>query len=172
MGFRPARVGLSDKLEFYLFRPNLAVMNPTLIFLFLFVGAPLVELYFLIQIGSVIGALPTILVSIFTAVLGGMLVRMQGMSVLLRVQENLAREQMPALELMEGAVLMVSGLLLLLPGFITDAFGFLMLVPAVRKAFILAILKRSGTLRPATPDDTEKTVHFRIIEGEYRRDDD
>ena len=147
-------------------------MNPTLIFLLLFVGAPLVELYFLIQIGSVIGALPTILVSIFTAVLGGTLVRMQGMSVLLRVQENLAQEQVPALELMEGAVLMVSGLLLLLPGFITDAFGFLMLVPPVRKALILAVLKRTGTLRPAAPGDVEKTVHFRIIEGEYRRDDD
>ena len=147
-------------------------MNPTLIFLLLFVGAPLVELYFLIQIGSVIGALPTILVSIFTAVLGGALVRMQGMSVLLRVQENLAQEQVPALELMEGAVLMISGLLLLLPGFITDAFGFLMLVPPVRKALILAVLKRTGTLQPAAPGDGEKTVHFRIIEGEYRRDDD
>lgn len=147
-------------------------MNPTLIFLLLFVGAPLVELYFLIEIGSVIGALPTILVSIFTAVLGGALVRMQGMSVLLRVQQSLAKEQAPALEMMEGALLMVSGLLLLLPGFVTDAFGFLMLIPPVRKAFILAVLKRTGTLRPATPADAEETVHFRVIEGEYREDDD
>lgn len=147
-------------------------MNPTLIFLLLFVGAPLLELYFLIEVGSVIGALPTILVSIFTAVLGGALVRMQGMSVLLRVQQSLAKEQAPALEMMEGALLMVSGLLLLLPGFITDAFGFLMLIPPVRKAFILAVLKRTGTLRPAEPADTEETVQFRVIEGEYRRDDD
>lgn len=147
-------------------------MNPTLIFLLLFVGAPLVELYFLIEVGSVIGALPTILVSIFTAVLGGALVRMQGMSVLVRVQESLAREQAPAMEMMEGAVLMVSGLLLLLPGFITDAFGFLMLVPPVRKAFILAVLKRSGTLRPATRTDVEESVQIHIIEGDYRRDDD
>lgn len=79
-------------------------MNPTLIFLLLFVGAPLLELYFLIEVGSVIGALPTILVSIFTAVLGGALVRMQGMSVLLRVQQNLAKGQAPALEMMEGAL--------------------------------------------------------------------
>ncbi len=163
---------LSDKLEFYLFRPNLAEMNPTLIFLLLFVGAPLVELYFLIEVGSVIGALPTILVSIFTAVLGGALVRMQGLSVLMRVQQNLAQGQAPALEIMEGALLMVSGLLLLLPGFITDVFGFLMLIPPVRKAFIIAVLKRSGKLHPASPADAEKTVHYRIIEGEYRRDDD
>ncbi len=147
-------------------------MNPTLIFLLLFVGAPLVELYFLIEVGSVIGTLPTILMSIFTAVLGGALVRMQGMSVLLRVQQNLAKGQAPAFEMMEGALLMVSGLLLLLPGFITDAFGFMMLVPPVRKAFILAVLKRTGTLRPATSADAEETARFRIIEGEYRRDDD
>ena len=147
-------------------------MNPTLIFLLLFVGAPLVELYFLIEVGSVIGATHTILVRIFTAVLGGALVRMQGMSVLLRVQQNLAKGQAPALEMMEGALLMVSGLLLLLPGFITDAFGFLMLIPPVRKSFILAVLKRTGTLHPGTSADTEETAHFRIIEGEYRRDDD
>lgn len=147
-------------------------MNPTLIFLLLFVGAPLVELYFLIEVGSVIGALPTILVSIFTAVLGGALVRMQGMSVLLRVRESLDREEAPALEMMEGAVLMVSGLLLLLPGFITDAFGFLMLVPPVRKAFILAVLKRSGLLSPATRAGADESVQIHIIEGEYRRDDD
>jgi len=147
-------------------------MNPTLIFLLLFVGAPLVELYFLIEVGSVIGALPTILASIFTAVLGGTLVRMQGMSVFMRVQKNLAQGQTPALEMMEGALLMVSGLLLLLPGFITDAFGFLMLIPPVRKAFILAVLKRSGTLQPVSPAEAEKTAHIQIIEGEYQRDDD
>lgn len=130
------------------------------------------ELYFLIEIGSVIGALPTILASIFTAMLGGALVRMQGMSVLVRVQQSLAKEQAPALEMMEGALLLVSGLLLLLPGFITDAFGFLMLIPPVRKAFILAVLKRSGTLRPATSSDAEETAQFHVIEGKYRRDDD
>lgn len=147
-------------------------MNPTLIFLLLFVGAPLVELYFLIEVGSAIGALPTILVSIFTAVLGGSLVRMQGMSVIMRVQQSLAQGQTPALEMMEGALLMVSGLLLLLPGFVTDAFGFLMLIPPVRRALILTVLKRSGKLRPGASVDAEKSAHFRIIEGEYRRDDD
>ncbi len=140
-------------------------------FLLLFVGAPLVELYFLIEVGSVIGALPTILVSIFTAVLGGALVRMQGISVLLRVQHNLAQRQAPALEMMEGALLMVSGLLLLLPGFITDVFGFLVLIPPVRKTFILAVLKRSGKLHPGTPTNAEKTGQVHIIEGEYRRED-
>ncbi len=147
-------------------------MNPTLIFLLLFVGAPLVELYFLIEVGSVIGALPTILVSIFTAVLGGALVRMQGMSVMLRVQQSVVQGQTPALEMMEGAMLLVSGLLLLLPGFITDAFGFLMLVPPVRKAFIIWLLKRTGTLSPAAPGEPEKKADFYIVDGEYRRDDE
>jgi UPF0716 protein FxsA len=97
--------------------------NPAILFLLIFVGAPLVELYLLIEVGSVIGAVPTIALSIFTAVLGGMLVRMQGFAVLFRAQSQMANKEVPALELMEGAMLLLVGLALLLPGFITDAVG-------------------------------------------------
>jgi UPF0716 protein FxsA len=130
----------------------------------------LVELYVLIEVGSGIGALPTILLSIFTAVLGGWLVRYQGLSVLFRVQRMLDAGETPALEVLEGAVLLVTGLLLLLPGFITDAFGFLMLIPPVRRLFILAFLQRRGVIkpgeRPPGPD-----VSKGYIEGEFRRED-
>ncbi|MES9966284.1 MAG: FxsA family protein, partial [Sedimenticola sp.] len=66
-------------------------MNPLVIFLLLFVGIPLFELYFLIEVGSEIGALPTIFLTIFTAVLGGILVRMQGFSTALRVRDAMER---------------------------------------------------------------------------------
>ncbi|HEC05560.1 MAG TPA: FxsA family protein [Thiolapillus brandeum] len=150
-------------------------MNPGIIFLLILVGAPLVELYVLIEVGSEIGALPTILLSIFTAILGAYLVRLQGVSVLTRVQNTLVRGEAPALEMLEGAMIMMSGVMLLFPGFITDIFGFLMLVPPLRRKFILAMLRRSGNLQPVPgsvdmPDAGVKQIH--IIQGEYRRDDD
>ena len=150
-------------------------MNPGIIFLLILVGAPLIELYVLIEVGSEIGALPTILLSIFTAILGAFLVRLQGVSVLMRVQNTLARGEAPALEMLEGAMIMMSGVMLLFPGFITDIFGFLMLVPPLRRKFILAMLKRSGTLSPGGAAAGAADVEIRrvnIIQGEYRQDDD
>ena len=151
-------------------------MNPGIIFLLILVGAPLVELYVLIEVGSEIGALPTILLSIFTAILGAYLVRLQGVSVLVRVQNSLARGEAPALEMLEGAMIMMSGVMLLFPGFITDIFGFLVLVPPLRRKFILAMLKRSGGRSPAgPPQGGPADVEIRrvnVIQGEYRRDDD
>ena len=142
------------------------------IFLLIFVGAPLVELYFLIQVGSVIGALPTIALSVLTAVIGGALVRRQGIGVLMRVREALDRGEAPALELMDGAVLLVCGFLLLLPGFVTDIVGFLLLVPPLRHALIHRYV-RVVPLGPGVEPGGERRVGHRprIIEGEYRRED-
>ncbi|MCB1728666.1 MAG: FxsA family protein [Gammaproteobacteria bacterium] len=146
--------------------------SPALIFLLIFVGAPLLELYLLIEVGSVIGALPTIALSIFTAVLGGLLVRIQGFGVLFRVQAAMERREVPALELLEGAMLLLTGLALLLPGFITDAVGFLLLIPPLRRWIIVRWLKARGSLRPAAggPGGPQSRPD-RIIEGDYRRDD-
>lgn len=143
------------------------------IFLLIFVAAPLIELYFLIEVGGVIGALPTIVLSIFTAVLGGALVRMQGFAVLFRAQAQMANEEVPALELLEGAMLLLVGLALLLPGFITDAIGFILLISPLRRALVMRWLKSRGVLRPGVnPERTEQTTRpDRIIEGDYRRED-
>jgi len=149
------------------------MISPVFLFLVFFVGAPLVELYLLIEVGSVIGALPTILLSVFTAILGGLLVRLQGFSVLFRAQSQMARDELPALELMEGAMLLLVGLALLLPGFITDAIGFLLLIPPLRRMFIVRWLKSRGTLRPvhgARPGDPEQRSD-RVIEGDWKRED-
>lgn len=136
-------------------------------FLLLFVGIPLIELYFLIQVGSEIGALPTIGLSIFTALLGGALVRVQGFSVLMRVREATERNEVPALQMLDGALLLVAGLVLMLPGFFTDIVGFLLLVPALRQLLISRFVRAV----PQHPPDRAGTGP-RVIEGEYRRDRD
>lgn len=139
------------------------------ILLLLFVAAPLIELYFLIQVGSVIGALPTILLSILTAVIGGYLVRMQGLTVLMRVREMTDRGEMPALELLDGAILLLCGFALMLPGFVTDAVGFALLVPAVRHALI----RRYVRLMPVQGEVVvqRQQSERRTIEGDWRRED-
>ena len=146
-------------------------MNPIFLFLLLFVGIPLIELYFLIQVGSEIGAFSTIFLTIFTALLGGWMVRAQGFSTLMRVREAMERDEVPAIEMMEGAVLLVCGILLLLPGFITDAVGFIFLVPPFRRWLLTAGLRGAGVMHPAGPKPGSTSSHNRIIEGEYSRED-
>lgn len=152
-------------------------MNPLFPVLLVFVIAPLTELYFLIEVGSRIGGIATIALTVFTAVLGGLLVRLQGLSVLLRVREMTARGEVPAVEMLEGALLMAAGVLLLLPGFITDGIGFLLLITPLRRALILGWLRRRGVMRPAwreagRPDEPgQGRERRRIIDGEFRRED-
>nr|WP_207161469.1 FxsA family protein [Rhabdochromatium marinum] len=135
----------------------------------LFVGTPLVELYFLVKIGTVIGALPTILLSLFTAALGGYLVREQGLSVLMRVRALLDQGAMPALEMLDGAILLLCGFSLLLPGFVTDAVGFVLLIPSLRHWLI----RRYIAIQPAPPVNPSSTsTSYRVIEADYRREDD
>ena len=141
-----------------------------LIFLLIFVATPLVELYFLIQVGSVIGALPTIALSVLTAVIGGALVRMQGLAVLMRVRDMLAHDQIPALEMLDGAVLLICGFALLLPGFITDIVGFLLLIPPLRHALIRRYVRLEPVADASRRHDPDSGP--RVIEGQYRREDD
>lgn len=149
-------------------------MNPIIVFLLLFVGIPLFELYWLIEVGSYLGAIPTIFLTVFTAVLGGMLVRMQGLATAMRVQKSMTMGEIPAIEMLEAALLLVCGFFLLLPGFFTDLIGFLVLVPGIRHWLVIAFLKRAQVLRPpppAPPGDTGGDQP-RIIEGEFHRDDE
>mgnify|MGYP001043021512 FL=1 len=137
------------------------------LFFLLFVGVPLLELYLLIQVGSQIGALPTIGLSILTAVIGTFLVRVQGFSVLLRVRDMVDQGEVPAIEVLDGALLLIAGVMLLLPGFLTDALGFLLLVPPLRRLLILRFVRAI----PGHPQpDAEPRP--RVIEGEFRRERD
>lgn len=144
---------------------------PLLLLLAIFVLVPATELYLLIEVGSEIGALSTIWLVILTALIGGWMVRQQGLAVMFRVREQLDRGEPPAIEMMEGALLLLTGVLLLLPGFITDTLGFLMLIPPLRRWLILNWLKRRGNMTAVNINmQSSKQEHY-IIEGEYRRDD-
>jgi UPF0716 protein FxsA len=147
-------------------------MNPLIIFLLLFVGIPLFELYWLIEVGSLVGALPTLFLVVFTAVLGGLLVRLQGFNTALRVRETVERGEVPAIQMLEGALLLFSGFLLLLPGFFTDLVGFLLLIPPLRQWGVLLFLKRMEIIHPHAPKQPQKSGQQRVIEGEYQREDD
>ena len=109
----------------------------------LFIIIPLVELYFILVVGEMIGAFWTVMLVIFTALVGVNLLRVQGMSTLTRAQRNMAQGQIPAMEMMEGVALAVAGVLLITPGFITDSLGFLLLLPPTRQAMIRFMMSRA-----------------------------
>lgn len=101
--------------------------------LVLFTVIPLAELFLLLKVGTVIGVLNTVALVIGTAVIGAWLVRRQGVATLYRIREQLAMGNLPADELMDGLMLIIAAVVLITPGLITDSFGFLLLVPVVRK---------------------------------------
>lgn len=137
-----------------------------------FFTVPLVEIYVLLEVGGVIGALPTIALVVFTAVLGATLIRAQGVSTLMRAHQSLDRGVVPAVELLEGAFLLVAGALLLTPGFVTDTIGFLCLVPPLRRHLIEAFLRNrlAAGMAAGDPPGTGSGPH--VIEGEFRHEDD
>ena len=149
-------------------------MNPLAILLLLFLTIPLVEIYFLIKVGGWIGAAPTVFMVVFTAVLGALLLRFQGFSTLQRLQLSLARGELPAVEMLEGVVLVISGALLLTPGFFTDALGFLGLIPPLRQALIRVwIARRMGGGGPGGPGAGgagEPPKGPVTLEGEYTKE--
>ena len=148
-------------------------MNPVSILFLLFLLVPLVEIYFLIKVGSVIGAIPTVALVVFTALLGAMLLRFQGWATLTRSRQVLEQGQLPALEMLEGVLLVFAGALLLTPGFVTDAIGFVFLVPPLRQAIIRWFLRKSEFRVQQFGDSSQpRRRGHHTIEGEYHRDDD
>ncbi len=100
--------------------------------LLLFLVVPLIELYLIVQVSSGFGLLPTIAMLILVSVVGAWLVRREGTSVIKRVQDQLGRGKMPTNELIDGAMIVGGGALMLTPGFLTDIFGVSLLLPPVR----------------------------------------
>lgn len=143
------------------------------ILLILFIAVPLLEIFLLIQVGSVIGGLWTIFLVVLTAVIGGVMLRQQGFATLKRVQETFARGEIPAIELLEGAMLIFSGALLLTPGFFTDTIGFLLLTPMVRRRIVIYLLNK-GVIMTAggrPPGGEHYDSRPKTLDGEYWKDD-
>ncbi len=146
-------------------------MNPMHWLFALFVLVPLVEIYLLIKVGGWIGPVATVLMVVSTAIIGVYLLRLQGFSTLQRVRAALAQGQLPAMEMLEGIVLLIAGALLLTPGFFTDTLGFLALVPGLRSAAVTWFLGRNVVLG-GQPDRDPSAPSPRTIEGECHREDE
>ncbi len=146
-------------------------MKTVQIIFLLFLTIPFVEIYLLLQIGGIVGIFPTILLVVFTAVLGTWLLRRQGFITWRRFQDNLAKGEIPAYEMIEGPILLVGGVLLLTPGFFTDAIGFACLIPQVRQIFAKYILEKY-LIQPQTQSHFQKTtLENNTLEGKCKRED-
>ena len=121
----------------------------------LFAIIPVIELAILIKVGSIIGVGYTILLVIGTAMIGAYLVRLEGLNIMLRFQKNMSEGIFPAEEIFDGAMVLVSGALLLTPGLMTDVTGFALVFPPSRKVikgYLKSFVKsrtRTITIDPA-----------------------
>jgi UPF0716 protein FxsA len=148
-------------------------MSPLRILLALLLIVPVVEIYLFIKVGGLIGVLPTLLLVLFSAVMGVVLLRQQGFATLMRLQASLARGEIPAIEMLEGALLLIGGVLLLTPGFFTDVLGFLCLIPALRRRVVLWAIRRGVVVSSGLGAGSPPHGHGpRTLEGEFWKDDE
>ncbi|MBN2542389.1 FxsA family protein, partial [bacterium] len=112
-----------------------------IILILLFTVIPVLELWLLIRIGTLIGAEITIGIVLVTGIIGGVLVKQQGLSIISKIKSQLSSGEFPGDAILEGVILLAGGLLLITPGFLTDLTGFLIVIPYTRKIFV-NILKR------------------------------
>lgn len=151
-------------------------MTPGRVLFLIFIVVPLIEIYILIEVGSIIGVLPTIALVVITAVIGSAMLRHQGFATLRKAQQSMDRGAMPAEALVDGVFIVIGGALLLTPGFFTDAVGFLCLLPAGRKWFVAQATKRVELARAQAeasggPEWRSDGGH-RTIDGEWRREEE
>lgn len=133
---------------------------------------PVAEIAVFIQVGSRIGVGMTLLLVLASAVFGIWLVRAQGFAAARRVQAMISRGESPALSMLEGLALLAAGVLLLIPGFLTDVVAFLLLIPPLRRGIIQfyirhARLEGAVVQHYSKPDEATRTP----LEGESRRED-
>jgi UPF0716 protein FxsA len=128
-----------------------------------FVAVPLIEIGLFIQVGGWLTLWPTLAIVLATGVIGTVLVRAQGLRVLAELRQSLGQMRDPLSPLAHGAMILVAGVLLLTPGFFTDAVGFLLLVPALRQMIIARIVARVVVVTP----QPGRRAASDVIEGEF-----
>jgi UPF0716 protein FxsA len=144
--------------------------------LILFIGVPLIEIYVIIQVGQAIGAWWTILLLVLDSIFGSWLIKHEGGRAWRALREALDSGRMPARELADGALILIGGTLMLAPGFVTDAFGMLMILPVTRPLFRrlltgvvanrLVVLGPTGPIRPGTAQRPGPDPDGPVIRGE------
>jgi len=123
----------------------------------LIISIPLLEIYFMIKIGGIIGAFNTIFLIFFTAATGIYFARLAGISTIRSGFNQIIKNEIPIYEIISGAALAFASLLLIIPGFLTDLIGFLLIIPVTRKFFISFISRRFKNKNVSSNED--------IIEG-------
>jgi UPF0716 protein FxsA len=114
-------------------------MFPILILLFTVV--PAIEIFLLFQIGGEIGGINTLIVIISTGIIGASLAKSQGLHILMKIQESTQRGEVPGNQIIQGLMVFAGGLLLLTPGFLTDIFGFSLVMPGTRHLLMIWVKK-------------------------------
>ena len=128
-------------------------MNAIILFI---IGIPAIEIYLMIKVGGAIGALNTVLLIFFTAITGVYFAKMEGLNTLRSGLGQIVKNEVPIYEIISGAALAFAAFLLIVPGFLTDVLGFLLIIPATRKLLINSI---SSKFKKEKKED--------FIEGEY-----
>jgi UPF0716 protein FxsA len=154
-----------------------------ILFIF-FIFMPIIEVFVLIKVGGSIGALNTAGLVVLTALIGGWLLRQQGIATLFNAKQRMASGEIPASEMVQGLMLAVGGALLLTPGFVTDLLGFILLLPTTRKHLADKVLQsvqvQSVFMSPSPMNETmtnetlysdERDSSGDTIEGEFKRND-
>ena len=136
-------------------------------FFLLIIGVPALEIFFMIKIGGKIGALNTISLIFLTAIIGVYFAKLEGIKTMRSGVMNLYQNKIPMYEILSGASIGIAALLLIVPGFFTDAIGFLLLIPFTRKLLINSFIRKS------TKKNKEETniLDGEIIEDKNKRDE-
>ena len=135
-------------------------MNAIILFI---IGIPIIEIYLIIKVGGVVGAFNTIFLIFFTAITGVYFAKLAGLNAIRSGLNQLIKNEMPVYEIISGAALAFAALLLIIPGFLTDLFGFLLILPITRKFFVKLISSNLQRKKDGTniKDDAD------IIEGSF-----
>ena len=140
-------------------------MNAILLFI---ISVPLLEIYFMIKIGGMIGAFNTIFLIFFTAITGIYFAKTAGLNTMRSGLNQLIKNEIPIYEILSGAALAFAALLLIIPGFLTDLIGFLLIIPFTRKFIILFIsakFKKKNKIY-----DKENIIKGNIDENQEHKD--
>ena len=129
-------------------------MNALVLFI---ISIPLIEIYLMVKVGGVVGAFNTIFLIFFTAITGVYFARLAGLNAIRSGFNQLMKNEMPIYEIISGAALAFAALLLIIPGFLTDLVGFLLIIPVTRKFFIRSISSKFN----------RKKNEENIIEGSF-----
>jgi UPF0716 protein FxsA len=167
----------------------------------MFILIPILEISVIIQVGTFLGVMPTLAIMVVSALIGASLVRSQGIATLMSLRKKMDQGEMPSREIMEGLILLVAGVLLMTPGFVTDIVGMLILTAPVRRLVAETLLKRfilqmvnvqpmqgatfythsenyrytTGTVRTDSPQQSSRDDALlrrgEVIDGEFERKD-